>query len=445
MGLMLAALTLTNCSKEEATETPNLTQGFTIHANYTPVIADYAAYDDTRTTFDPVTGKTAWVASDELLVFCRETGSTSTSWTQYKFTTTAADAAQGIFTNSTITIDPAKSYDWYLINNYTRELKYMKDPIKGTYTIGNQTQTGATTDHLSDVDGLVGMATNISGSKTPGVTMKHVCTLMKFTLVNKEAEAITPTKIMLEHGDGSIIGGYYTIDYATGAVTIDGGNYADTSLTLKDAPAIAPNGTFDAYLAVAPFTIASGKDFKISVTTDQGAVMQTRTMSKDVTFAPGKINTATIQVKLPEVNQNDESFVAFTHSGIATSSYTDGTATSSARTIWTYVNSRVDQKIGAANAVTFKNAAGPTLSATVSGQVKTLGFSLAMPFSDSSVSVDLYINDQKVSTYSANSKSGQKFENIDVSTLTTTGTTTKIEFKNGNSKRASIGGITLTR
>ena len=94
MGLMLAASALTNCSKDDtaATDASDLRQGFTLRAEYTPIASD------TRTTLDPATGKVAWDAEDELLVFCRETGTEPASWEQYKFTTTEEAAAQGIFT-----------------------------------------------------------------------------------------------------------------------------------------------------------------------------------------------------------------------------------------------------------------------------------------------------------------------------------------------------------
>ncbi len=290
MGLMLAASALTNCSKDDtaATDASDLRQGFTLRAEYTPIASD------TRTTLDPATGKVAWDAEDELLVFCRETGTEPASWEQYKFTTTEEAAAQGIFTCPDIAIDPAKSYDWYIINNYAGNTKYMKNPETGTITIGNQTQTGSSTAHLSDSDGIVGMAQNVPGTQSPSIRMNHIGSLMKFTLVNKEDTPITPTKITLSLGDDSVIAGFYTIDYATGEVKIAGGYYKDTSLTLKNAPAIEPNGTFDAYYVLAPLTLASGDEFVITVTTDKGRSEQNRTMTREVKFEAGKMNSATI-------------------------------------------------------------------------------------------------------------------------------------------------------
>lgn len=296
MGLMLAASALTNCSKDDtaATDASDLRQGFTLRAEYTPIASD------TRTTLDPATGKVAWDAEDELLVFCRETGTEPASWEQYKFTTTEEAAAQGIFTCPDIAIDPAKSYDWYIINNYAGNTKYMKNPETGTITIGNQTQTGSSTAHLSDSDGIVGMAQNVPGTQSPSIRMNHIGSLMKFTLVNKEDTPITQTKITLSLGDDSVIAGFYTIDYATGEVKIAGGYYKDTSLTLKNAPAIEPNGTFDAYYVLAPLTLASGDKFNITVTTDKGISEQSRTMIQEVKFEAGKMNTATIDVTLPK-------------------------------------------------------------------------------------------------------------------------------------------------
>ncbi len=297
MGLMLAASALTNCSKDDtaATDASDLRQGFTLRAEYTPIASD------TRTTLDPATGKVAWDAEDELLVFCRETGTEPASWEQYKFTTTEEAAAQGIFTCPDIAIDPAKSYDWYIMSPYS---SYVKNPLgesnSGTFQIGNQTQDNAApTAHLTNADLMTGVITGVAGDRQPVVTLAHRATLMKFTIVNKETEAITPATVEFEAPSNVLVGGRFAVDFATGVLTADT-KWTSTKLTIENAPAIEPNGTYDIYMMMPPFTLASGDKFNITVTTDKGISEQSRTMIQEVKFEAGKMNTATIDVTLPK-------------------------------------------------------------------------------------------------------------------------------------------------
>ena len=291
MGLMLAASALTNCSKDDtaATDASDLRQGFTLRAEYTPIASD------TRTTLDPATGKVAWDAEDELLVFCRETGTEPASWEQYKFTTTEEAAAQGIFTCPDIAIDPAKSYDWYIMSPYS---SYVKNPLgesnSGTFQIGNQTQDNAApTAHLTNADLMTGVITGVAGDRQPVVTLAHRATLMKFTIVNKETEAITPATVEFEAPSNVLVGGRFAVDFATGVLTADT-KWTSTKLTIENAPAIEPNGTYDIYMMMPPFTLASGDEFVITVTTDKGRSEQNRTMTREVKFEAGKMNSATI-------------------------------------------------------------------------------------------------------------------------------------------------------
>lgn len=287
MGLMLAASALTNCSKDETAAAPDTQREFIIEAAYTPITTD------TRTTLDPATGKVAWDAEDDLSVFVVEAGTTPAAWVNNKFT--VKDAAQGTFVSSTVSIDPAKTYDWYIMSPYS---SYVNNPVGAagsTFQIGNQTQDNAApTAHLTNVDIMTGVITNLAGDQKPVVTLAHRATLMKFTIVNKETEAITPVSVEFEASAGTTIGGQFTIDFASGALTAST-QWNATKLTIKDAPAIEPNGSYDVYMMMPSFTLASGSVFTIKVTTaDNATSTQERTMANAITFEAGKMNTATI-------------------------------------------------------------------------------------------------------------------------------------------------------
>lgn len=287
MGLMLAVSALTNCSKEETAVAPEPQQGITLRAEYTPLEGD------TRTVLDPATGKVSWDADDDLTVFVVEAGTTPTKWTNEKFT--AKDPGQGTFDNTTLRLDAAKSYDWYIMSPYGQ---YVTNPVGKsgtTFQIGNQTQDhAAPTAHLTDVDVMTGTVQNLPESQLPTVTLRHLATLMRFTIVNREATAITPTTIEFEAPTGTVVGGRFAIDFATGTLT-PSTKWNTTTLTLKNAPAIEPDGSYDVYMMMPPFTLATGAAFKITVNTDDGFSEQTRTMSREVKFEAGKINRATIE------------------------------------------------------------------------------------------------------------------------------------------------------
>lgn len=328
MGLMLAASALTGCSKDDATIAPETQREFTLEAAYTPISAD------TRTTLDPATGKVAWDAADNLSVFVAEAGTTPTSWTNTKFT--VKDAAQGTFVSSTVSIDPAKTYDWYIMSPYSQ---YVKNPVGAsgtTFQIGNQTQDhAAPTAHLTNVDLMTGVVTNVAGDQKPVVTLAHRATLMKFTIVNKETEAITPATIEFEAPAGTTIGGQFAIDFATGALTAST-KWNTTKLTIKDAPAIEPNGSYDVYMMMPPFTLASGDTFTIKVmTSDNTASTQERTMAAEISFAAGKMNSATINFTKDVVKPIEVTLIDKIANLTAGTYYMAGRKTATSYFLWT--------------------------------------------------------------------------------------------------------------
>lgn len=293
MGLMLLASAFTGCSQDNTT---TLSDGqkktVTLQAAYVPFA------DETRTSFDAATGKVAWAAGDQLTVFIAEAGTEPTQWENLKFT--VSDPEQGIFQGEA-ELDPAKSYDWYVMSPYNF---YTKNPLgtDGSFQLGNQTLKEGVADNLSAADCMYGVALNVKGDAMPNVSLKHLGTLMKFTIVNTEDVDVVPSRIEFEAPSGTYLGGRALINFKTGEYTLDS-KWNSTTLTINNGEAIGAGSSLDYYMVMLPFALESNDEFTISITTDKGICTQTRTMTEALSFESGLMNTATVNFTLPEVEE----------------------------------------------------------------------------------------------------------------------------------------------
>lgn len=291
MGLMLAASTLTGCSKDGATDAaPDMPkQTVELRAPYAP----YA--DQTRTTLDPTTGKVSWATGDKLAVWVAETGTTPSAWTKSEFT--VSDTKQGIFQGQ-VSLEEGKSYDWYVgTSNYFLNAP---DGSDGSFQLGNQT-TESYMDNVAAADLLYGVAENVPAGTMPEVTLKHAGTLMKIIIKNGETNDIMPTSIEFSAPNDTYIGGRILPNFKTGTYTFDNAQSWNTStLTVKNSEAIGTGESYEYCMVMLPFELQSGDEFGITVNTNKGTSVQTRTMESDIEFAAGTMNTATFHFTLPE-------------------------------------------------------------------------------------------------------------------------------------------------
>ena len=295
LGLMFAALTLTNCTKNE-------------EENIVPEIKGQAfeifAVPDTRTANDGLSTK--WADGDALNVFHAVAGTT-----EYKNNGSFAikDVDNGSFTGTLIEeLDEMSSYDWYLFYPY---LSYIKDPVNdngGYATIGsksNESQSQDSTDSMSHIAGanypLYGKAT-VAATTNVEVKMNHLTSVIAVNVTNNESETITVNKISFETSSNNIVGTYY-INFAGEDIkyTSSGDNYVSkkASLTVTNAEVVAEkNAKF--YLGIKPFTAAVGETLTITVSTDKGDCVKTLTLQNETTFTAGKIKTLNFGFVAPE-------------------------------------------------------------------------------------------------------------------------------------------------
>lgn len=289
MGLMCAALSITSCSKDN-TETFDKPKGYEFEL--------YAA-PQTRTEVDGLDMK--WSANDAMNVFHAPTGTTNYS-SNDQFT--LAEIESGRFTGliTDTEFDPNGTYDWYVLYPYksqktTPTLDEAYFGI-GSYAKSVQTQKGINNqDHICGVDiPLYGKVTNTTGS--PSLQMHHIATLFRINVTNTGSADLNVTSITLTSASENLIGTYYLdITGDTPVVNPSDDNFVSKTATLNVTDGIvAPDATGSFYLATRAFTAPEGEQLTLTVTANGETVEKVATLSKETTFAAGKINKLNINV-----------------------------------------------------------------------------------------------------------------------------------------------------
>ena len=292
LGMMCAAaFALTNCDKQSTDPQP-ATEG-------TP-FEIIASTVDTKTANNGL--KTEWAENDALNVFHTVAGSTDYGKND-KFTFTGADNKfSGKLTEA---LDEGKSYDWYALYPYDKNLT---DPTgsnaKRYVYIGDrsdmsQTQTGNDSKaHLiydnSNKAGLrncplYAVAKNVASSTTPTFTMRNLASVVAVKVTNTtDADLIVSNVTFTAPEETSIVGTYYINFTDNGETIYNKGQYTGNvaKLTVNNGEAIAKNGSATFYLAIAPFTAKEGSQLKVSV---NGYEKDPLTMTADKEFHAGHI------------------------------------------------------------------------------------------------------------------------------------------------------------
>lgn len=296
LGLMFAALTLTNCTKNEEENIVPETKGqaFELFANA-----------DTRTTNDGMSTK--WAADDALNVFHAVAG-TADYKDDGSFSIAETDLASGRFTGALSgALEDGATYDWYLFYPYKSQITTPAN-TSGYTQIGqrsDRTQTQTDKDNMAHVEGsnypLYGQAT-VEKGEAVNVTMQHIASLIAVNVTNNAAEDIKVSKISFV-APKKIVGAYY-IDFSGKSIIYK--EHTTASFTSETATlevtgdaTIAAGQSAKFYLGIKPFTAAAGETLTITVSTDKGDCVKTLELKTATTFTAGKIKTLNFGFALP--------------------------------------------------------------------------------------------------------------------------------------------------
>ena len=288
LGLMFAALTLTNCTKNEEENIVPETKGqaFELFANA-----------DTRTTNDGMSTK--WAADDALNVFHAVAG-TADYKDDGSFSIAETDLASGRFTGALSgALEDGATYDWYLFYPYKSQITTPAN-TSGYTQIGqrsDRTQTQTDKDNMAHVEGsnypLYGQAT-VEKGEAVNVTMQHIASLIAVNVTNNAAEDIKVSKISFV-APKKIVGAYY-IDFSGKSIIYK--EHTTASFTSETATlevtgdaTIAAGQSAKFYLGIKPFTAAAGETLTITVSTDKGDCVKDLMLPDETTFTAGKIKT----------------------------------------------------------------------------------------------------------------------------------------------------------
>lgn len=287
----LSSIIVASCAREQLTDDsdnkPEHKSG--------QVVSIFATTQPVKTANDGL--DTKWTADDALNVFHAEAGEAEYG-SNDKFTIDPENIETGRFLGTLTTpLEAEKSYDWYVLYPYNKNIQTPANSSKGYLPIGSsgksvaQVQEGNnSTAHLcGQYFPLYGKALNVAKGESPVITMNQALCVVKVHVTNNSTEPLTVETVSFEANED--ITGTYFINFAGDAPVFksSGGNYVSNivNLTVNGGEEIAVGGEADFYLAVKPFTAAMGTSLEVAV----NGVTKTVSIpeAKDVEFKPGTI------------------------------------------------------------------------------------------------------------------------------------------------------------
>lgn len=287
LGMALAAsLSLTNCTEK--------IEGPIAPATPAGIPFEISADISTKTTNAELA--TQWASGDAINLFHAEAGKTDYV-SDNDFTLDAT--RDGVFTGSLAReLNPSKSYDWYAIYPYNKNVTTPAARESGWLLLGQtKSETFSTTQTGNDSKAhlcgkalpLYGVAKGVASDVKPAVTMNNLASVVAVKVKNTTTEPLVVKSVSFTSTE-DIVGTYY-IDFTGENVvyTGSGDKYvsATASLTVNNGDAIPANSEATFYIPIKPHTVAAGKTLKISV----NGYEKPLTLPQDVTFTAGKIKT----------------------------------------------------------------------------------------------------------------------------------------------------------
>lgn len=285
--MLVAALALTNCSKEETVAPEVEGQAFEL----------FASTNGTRTTMADL--KTSWKDGDAMNVW---TATTEGYQSHGQFT--ISDVENGKFTGTLdASFDKTTANDWYVMYPYNEKVllpdgsNYMYVGHTAPKQDGNNSQA-----HLSGSSApLYGVAKAVAGSETPVFQMHHLSTFVRVRVTNNTANPFSVASVYLtSESELYLVGSYYVNITGDEVVyTPSGGTYTKTevTLTVNNGEEIAVGEQAEFYLPLAPIQFGEADEMlTVDITTTEGATISVeKTIPAGTKFAAGKLNTLKVE------------------------------------------------------------------------------------------------------------------------------------------------------
>ncbi len=300
LGLMLGALTLTNCSNEIDENINTNTDGVAFELT--------AAIDANRTVANGF--KTTWAANDAINLFHAVAGET-TYTDNASFAIAEEDLANGRFVGTLGDELTAEAYDWYAFYPYSKYVHSPKgeDPKKDYYQIWSQIQSvvANSTAHVVGKNGpLYGVVKNVVAGEPVKVQMHQLGTLLRIKVGNESGEDFIINSINITAAKSSLTNSFLVDLTGESGAVIPCEGYAKQDVTLNVTGEYTIADGDDAsdhcfYAAVAPFTAPEGGEtLTITVVTDKGTYETTKAIPAGTEFASGVVNSLVVTVEATE-------------------------------------------------------------------------------------------------------------------------------------------------
>lgn len=255
----LAAAALVGCAKlglETVESTPSEEQApFVL---YVSTSSGDRQPSETKTSFNDETYEVTWSDNDALAV--------TIGGKLYKFT--KVKGQENAFSCSDFKPEAGVEYEYDILYPYSDN---------GQFTMSGYAKTP-----------MHGTAKAV-GSASPNVRLEQLSCVIKVTVKNENAVGTAKlTTLYIERTDGGILGGQHTIKGP-----VNGQTEIFTQLIRQDKK-VAAGKSMDICLQCAPFTAKAGTSLLFKYTVDGTDYTETKTFSKDVVFAAGKVNRTSI-------------------------------------------------------------------------------------------------------------------------------------------------------
>ena len=274
---------------------------------------NFDKFISSRTSINGETGEVTCSATDEILVFVHETGSqpvTVAEWLKcrHKFITDNNNCRHNRFseitgTSAPLTLNPGKTYTWYVMYPYTEAVK---SPMgHGTIVVTDQEQIGnQNTSQMSKHAIMTGVKLDAKSEQEIAISLKQRMTFMHFKVQNEKNEEFVPKYLELstEGNPPATLRGEFQVDFKNGLTAIQTQN--KLRLNLQNMDAVPVGGHMDVYAIMAPFSLKTNDVFNVQVVTDISNTTQTTQIRENKNFEAGKFYTTNVKVTSLSVYAN---------------------------------------------------------------------------------------------------------------------------------------------